>query len=193
MSSSEGRGTGGQTQAMEWRPRTSAAFEPEAAEVPAVQGVPVQRPIPQPRQVRQGDHQERRPQQQPVPVVQLAPAAQHVQQMQFAPAAQHVLQQQMNPAPVPVAMQPPPYPGHGSGIQQQTQLHVAYPFQPQSHAAYPGQPQVPGAAAPAGEPMEKAANQKTNYKLQCKVNARFCGNWRGILEIIARSGAIVSL
>ena len=180
MSVNEGHGTGGQLQARDWRPRTSAVLESED-DFPDVQnGAHLQKPVPQPRQVRKMDHQEQMPQQQPIPVVQLAPATQRP-----APGAMYVpppgpaVQQPVQPTPVLQHMPPPYSISHGAAIQ------------PQWQATHPVQPQL--AAAPAVV-TKRAVNKKTGiFKMKWKVNSMFCTIWKGILEIVARSGAIVSL
>ena len=178
MSANEGHGTGGQVQARDWRPRTSAVFESEDGFPDVQNGAHLQKPVPQPRQVRRMDQM---PQQQPIPVVQLAPATQRPapDATMYAPPPGPAVQQPVQPTPVLQHMPPPYSITHGAGIQ------------PQWHATHPVQPQ--SAAAPAVV-KEKAANKKTGiYKMKWKVNSRFCTMWRGVLEIIARSGAIVSL
>ena len=169
-------------QARDWRPRTSAILETESDVIdPVRSGLQHQKPVPQPRQIRKMNHQEQMPQQQPIPVVQLAPATQRPapDATMYAPPPGPAVQQPVQPTPVLQHM-PPPYPiSQGAGIQ------------PQWHATHPVQPQ--SAAGPAIV-TEKASNKNTGiYKMKWKVNSRFCTIWRGTLEIIARSGAIVSL
>ena len=179
MSAIEGHGTGGQVQARGWRPRISAALETESD--PVRSRMQHQKPVPQPRPVRKMDHQEQMPQQQPIPVVQLAPATQRPApdvSMYAPPPGLAVQQPAVQPAPVLQHM-PPPYPISQGATQQQFQPHAT---QPQS------------AAAPAVA-TEKLVNKLTagDYKMKWKVNSMFCTIRRGILEIVARSGAIVSL
>ena len=102
---------------------------------------------------------------------------------------QQILQQQVPVdivQPPPMMAPPPYYSEYGAGVPQQ------YPYY-----MYPvGQPQMLVPAVPVDQvKVTNRANRSSSlsFKVQCKASCDFCTGWKGILEIFARVGVIVSV
>ena len=177
--------------APDYRPRNSTSYDNNGVShqlavkgnvltlVPPATAVQDARPVPLPRA--------QKPNALKPPPSPLQPAVVPASQMQ-QPAVVPALQVQQ-PAPVPVA---------ASHVQlQPTIVQYGYPqmmpppyYQGQS-VGMPQQPPLTPAANPAQQ--SKFTFNKADYGVQVNASCSFCTLWRGILEIIARVGVMVSL
>ena len=159
--------------AQEYRPRNSTYEVDVAPQVASgglgaapTTGAPSTRPVPAPRAAQRFIAPQQQMPQHPVPVARVGQPL----------------------VPVQTQMMPPPYypiAGAGTGTDQLGSM----PRQQQQQRQTPYQVQET-AADPLQQPIKNP--NSAAYKMQYKVNFSFCTFWKGILEIVARIGIMVS-
>ena len=159
--------------AQEYRPRNSTYEVDVAPQVASgglgavpTTGAPSTRPVPAPRAAQRFIAPQQQMPQHPVPVARVGQPL----------------------VPVQTQMMPPPYypiPGAGTGTDQLGSM----PQQQQQQRQTPYQVQET-AADPLQQPIK--ITKSAAYKMQYKVDFSFCTFWKGILEIVARIGIMVS-